>query len=108
MPLHVIGTVSYIGNKGTDLQTITYTNVPSPITGAVPYPQFGQVEYRTNDSNSTFQALQLSAQRALLRGWLVGGNYMWSHAINDGSLGGGETDATTPQNVWCRACQRSS
>jgi len=35
-------------------------------------------------------------------------NYMWSHAINDGSLGGGETDATTPQNVSCRACERAS
>jgi hypothetical protein len=33
---------------------------------------------------------------------------MWSHAINDGSLGGGETDATTPQNVFCRACERAS
>jgi hypothetical protein len=33
---------------------------------------------------------------------------MWSHAINDGSLGGGETDATTPENVFCRACGRAS
>ena len=33
---------------------------------------------------------------------------MWSHAINDGSLGGGETDAITPQNVFCRACERAS
>jgi hypothetical protein len=108
LPLHFTGTVSYIGNKGTDLQTITYANVPNPITGLAPYPQFGQVEYRTNDSNSTFHALQVSAHRTLRSGWLLGANYMWSHAINDGSLGGGETDATTPENVWCRACERAS
>lgn len=108
LPLHFTGTVSYFGNKGTNLQTITYANVPDPITGVVPYPQFGQVEYRTNDSNSTFHALQLSAQRVLRSGWLMGANYMWSHAINDGSLGGGETDATTPENVFCRACERAS
>jgi len=108
LPLHFTGTVSYFGNKGTDLQTITYANVANPFTGVVPYPQFGQVEYRTNDSNSTFHALGLSAQRALRSGWLLGANYMWSHAINDGSLGGGETDATTPENVFCRACERAS
>ena len=33
---------------------------------------------------------------------------MWSHAINDGSLGGGETDAISPENVFCRACERAS
>jgi hypothetical protein len=66
------------------------------------------VQYRTNDSNSTFHALQFSAQRALHSGLLLSANYMWSHAINDGSLGGGETDAISPQNVFCRACDRAS
>src|SRR5262249_40285240 len=61
-----------------------------------------------NDSNSTFHALQLSVQRALRSGWLFAGSYMWSHAINDGSLGGGEADAITPQNVFCRSCERAS
>src|SRR5262249_32092152 len=44
----------------------------------------------------------------LRSGWLFSGNYMWSHAINDGSLGGGEADAVAPQNVFCRACERAS
>ena len=26
----------------------------------------------------------------------------------DGSLGGGETDAVSPENVFCRACERAS
>jgi hypothetical protein len=108
LPAHLTAVAAYMGNKGTNLQTITYANVPDPVTGLAPYPQFGQVEYRTNDSNSTFHALDLSLRRALRAGWLLGVNYMWSHAINDGSLGGGETDATTPQNVFCRACERAS
>ncbi len=108
LPAHFVGTMTYTGNKGTNLQTITYQNVVDPITGLRPFPQFGQVEYRTNDSNSTFHALQLSAQRTLRAGWLFAGSYMWSHAINDGSLGGGEADAISPQNVFCRACERAS
>jgi hypothetical protein len=108
LPGHIVGTAGYSGNKGTDLQTITYANVADPVTGKIPFPQYGQVQYRTNDSNSTFHALQLSARRALRSGLLVNANYMWSHAINDGSLGGGETDAISPENVFCRACERAS
>ena len=33
-------------------------------------------------------------------------NYMWSHSINDGSIGGGESD--TPQNSFCRSCDKAS
>ena len=108
LPLQVTGTLSYTGNKGTNLQTITYANILNPLTGLRPYPQFGQVEYRTNDSNSTFQALTASAQRHLRSGWVMGANYMWSHAINDGSLGGGEADIISAQNPFCRACERAS
>jgi len=108
LPAHFTGTVSYNGNKGTHLQTITYQNVIDSLTGKRPYPQYGQVEYRTNDSNSTFHALQLSVRRNLNAGLMLAANYMWSHAINDGSLGGGEADAIAPQNVFCRACERSS
>lgn len=108
LPFEIAGTVSYTGNKGTNLQTITYTNILNPLTGQRPYPQFGQLEYRTNDSNSTFHALVVSAQRRLRSDWLLGANYMWSHAINDGSLGGGEADVISPQNPFCRACDRAS
>jgi hypothetical protein len=108
LPLHVTGTLSYTGNKGTDLQTITYSNILDPLTGTRPYPDFGQVEYRTNDSNSSFQALILSVQRHLRSDWLLGANYMWSHAINDGSLGGGEADIIAPQDPFCRSCERAS
>jgi len=31
---------------------------------------------------------------------------MWSHSINDGSIGGGESDV--PQNSFCRACDKGN
>jgi hypothetical protein len=82
--------------------------VADPVTVSVPFPSYGIVEYRTNDSNSTYHALSVSAQRPFRAGWVFGANFTWSHSINDGSLGGGETDASTPENVFCRACERAS
>src|SRR5208337_1739828 len=59
-----------------------------------------------NDSNSTFHALQVNVRREFVKGWLLSANYMASHSINDDGIGGGESD--TPQNVFCRACEKAS
>jgi hypothetical protein len=106
LPWNVVGTATYLGNKGTNILTTTYTNTINPLTGVQPYPQFGVVSWRGNDSNSTFHALQLNARRQFQKGWLFSANYMWSHSINDDGIGGGESD--TPQNVFCRACEKAS
>jgi hypothetical protein len=81
--------------------------VINPLTGARPYPQYGQIELRAKDGDSIFNGLQLGAQRFLTRGWMVTANYAWSHAIDDGSLGSGVEDVF-PQNVSCRRCDRAS
>ena len=107
LPLHLVATGTYLGNKGTAILTTTDTNTVNPYTGAPPpYPQFGVVSWRGNDSNSTFEALQFNLRRQFQRGWLLSSNYMWSHSINDDGIGGGESD--TPQNVFCRACEKAS
>ena len=106
LPLSIIGTASYLGNKGTDVLTTTYVNLADPRTGVAPYPAFGPVSWRGDVGNSTFHALQLSARRAFQKGLLFSANYMWSHSINDGSIGGGESD--TPQNSFCRSCDKAS
>jgi hypothetical protein len=64
------------------------------------------VAWRGNTGNSTFHALQYNVRRAFDSGWLLSANYMWSHSINDGSIGGGESD--TVQDVFCRACDKAS
>jgi hypothetical protein len=107
LPLRMVATATYLGNKGTDILTTTDVNTVNPYTGAPPpYPQFGVVSWRGNDSNSTFEALQFNARRQFQNGWLIASNYMWSHSINDDGIGGGESD--TPQNVYCRACEKAS
>ncbi len=102
-----LATLAYVGSKGTNVMNRAYTNLINPLTGTRPYPQYGRIELRENDSNSTFHALQGTLQRSFSHGWLLGSNYMLSHAINDASLGSGVED-DFPQNVSCRACDRAS
>jgi TonB dependent receptor len=106
LPFNLVGTVSYLGNKGTDVLTTTYTNLAIPPTNVVPYPAFGAVSWRGDVGNSTFEALQTNIRRTFTNGFLLSANYMWSHSINDASIGGGESD--TPQDSFCRACDKAS
>ena len=106
LPFEFIGTLSYLGNKGTDILTTTYVNLANPVTGVVPNAAFGPVSWRGDVGNSTFHALQFNVRRAFTHGLLFTSNYMWSHSINDGSIGGGDSD--TVQNSFCRACDRAS
>ena len=106
LPGRFVATAAYLGNKGTDVLTTTFANVINPATGLRPYPQFGVVQFRGNDSNSTFEAAQLSLRRQFYKRWMLSANYMWSHSINDDGIGGGESD--NPQNVACRACEKGN
>jgi Carboxypeptidase regulatory-like domain/TonB dependent receptor len=106
LPFNLVGSASYLGNKGTDILTTTYTNLAVPPLNLVPYPAFGAVSWRGDVGNSTFEAMQLNVRRNFTNGLLLTANYMWSHSINDGSIGGGESDV--PQNSFCRACDKAS
>ena len=106
LPAQFVMQVGYVGNEGHKLFARTYINVIEPAIGRRPLPTFGRIDEKRNDGNSNFNALQVSLHRAFHRGFLLGAEYMWSHAINDGNLGGGE--GTAPQNVKCRACDRGN
>jgi outer membrane receptor protein involved in Fe transport len=93
--------VGYVGNKGYNLFSRSFTNIIDPATGRRQLPQFGQVDIKANDGRAEFNALQLSLRRRFTGGLLLGTEYMWSHALNDGSVGGG--DANAAQNVNNRA-----
>jgi hypothetical protein len=105
-PFGIVGTVTYLGNKGTDVLTTTYTNLVDLGTGLRPYPAFGPLTWRGDVGNSTFEGLLFTARRAFQSGFSLTSNYMWSHSINDGSIGGGESDV--PQDTFCRACDEGS
>jgi len=69
-------------------------------------PTFGRIDEKRYDGNSNFNALQISLNRRVGRGLNWGTEYMWSHSINDMSVGAGEGDR--PQNSDCRACDRGN
>ncbi|MCU1260984.1 MAG: hypothetical protein JWO80_3869 [Bryobacterales bacterium] len=96
----------YISSHGYHQFTRTFVNVIDPITGQRQFPGFGIIDSKDANDNSTFHGWQSSLQRQFRSGWLFTANYMWSHSINDGSVGGGEADY--PQNVACRTCERAS
>ncbi len=106
LPRDLVGTLSYAGSKGTDLLTTSYINLIDPVSGLRPDPAFGQVEYRGNRNNSTYQAFVASLQRSFTRGLQLAANYVFSHEIDQDSAGGGDSDF--PQNPACMACERAS
>jgi hypothetical protein len=106
LPAGFILDTGYIGNHGYHQFTRTYVNVINPLTGLRPVAGYGQIDIKQADSNTNFHAWQTSVQRQFRGGWLFAANYMWSHSINDASVGGGE--AGYPENVACRACERAS
>jgi hypothetical protein len=53
-------------------------------------------------TGSSFNALNVSLNRHFEDGFSFALQYLYSHAENDGSVGGGESNA--PQNVDCRKC----
>ncbi|HTS68858.1 MAG TPA: carboxypeptidase-like regulatory domain-containing protein [Terriglobia bacterium] len=108
LPDSLLGTISYVGSKGTHLLTLSYVNVLNPLTGLPPYPLFGQISWRGNQSNSTYEGLGLGLRRAFRQGLLLSMNYTWSHEIDDGSMGSGDGDSLTPQIVECRACDKAN
>jgi len=105
LPAEFVTQIGYVGSTAHKLFSRSYLNVIDPATGRRPLPAFGRVGTKANMGNSNFNALQVSVHRHFSRGLLWASEYMWSHAINDGSLGGGE--GAEPQNVNCRHCERA-
>jgi hypothetical protein len=106
LPSQILLDVGYLGNKGTHMFTRTYTNAIDPATGARPLPAFSLVDYKRMDGISNFNGLSITVKRQFNTGWLFGANYLWSHSIDDAGVGGGE--ATYPENIACRSCERAS
>lgn len=98
----------YIGYHGYHQFTRYYVNgcalYSNPCVRSL--PQFGPIDIKNASSNDHFHGWQTSLRRQFRAGVSFSLNYMWSHAINDDSTGGGETDY--PQISTCRACDTAS
>ena len=106
MPGGFMFTPSYIGSHGVRLFARNYVNLceqPFDGTNCIrPLPNFSQIDIKYNNGTSHFDALELALQRRMAQGWTIQTQYMWSHSLNDGSVGGGEANA--PENFLCERC----
>ena len=103
LPGQGVLTVTYLGVKGTHLFRRSYTNLINPATGTRPLPQYpSEIDTKYNEGASIFHALQVNFNRQFHNGFFLAGNYMYSHALNDGSVGAGEADAA--ENLSCFSC----
>jgi hypothetical protein len=66
---------------------------------------FGSVDSKHDVGSSTYNGLNLSLEHHMKNGLSFQSRYTWSHSINDGSIGGGES--TGPENVNCLPCDKS-
>ena len=106
LPWRMTMQVGYVGNQGHHMLDRNNVNNIDPATGRRPLPQFGRVDIKSSGSSTNFNGLQLSLYRRAANGLQLGAQYMWSHAFDEGSLGGGESAA--PQNASCRSCEYAS
>ncbi len=73
---------------------------PTPLT----IDPYGSVDIKRDIGRSTYNALQVSLERRFNNGLSFQSRYTFSHSINDGSVGGGESNG--PENVNCLECDK--
>ncbi len=106
LPAKFVTQVGYVGSSGVKLFARQWINNQDPVTKVRPLPTFGRMDEKRQDGKSNFHALQVSLHRRVARTLTWGTEYMWSHTINDGNIGGGE--GAQPQIPICRACDRGN
>jgi hypothetical protein len=107
LPSQTVFTLTYLGAHGAHLFRRGYTNLIDPATNTRPLPQYpSEIDTKYNQGASNFNALVAGVNRRFHNGLFLAGNYMYSHALNDGSVGAGDADAA--QNVACFPCEYAS
>lgn len=122
LPSNFLASVSYLGSHGVRLFSRGAVNLcESPVvinsnTGDCvrPLDQFfsdpnnpdpyGSVDFKSDIGASFYDALGLALERHLSNRLSFETRYTFSHSINDGSVGGGESDG--PENISCLACDK--
>jgi hypothetical protein len=121
LPANFLASAQYIGSHGVRLfsrggvnfcitKPDSNGNCTRPLDQYYPDPNnpggtidpYGSVDYKSDIGASNYHALLLSLERRFTSGLSFQTRYTWSHAINDGSVGGGESNG--PENVNCLAC----
>ncbi|HEY1950885.1 MAG TPA: TonB-dependent receptor, partial [Bryobacteraceae bacterium] len=94
-------TASYVGNKGTRNMYTTNINqaVPGPggIAARRPYPDWPDISSMLDDSQSSYNALQLKVQRRMANGFMFLAGYTYAKALDDG-----QGESSVIQNAYDR------
>jgi hypothetical protein len=116
LPANFLASAQYLGSRGVRLFSrggvnfcITKPDYNGNCTRVLDqyYPggdPYGSVDYKSDIGASTYHALLLSLDRRFSSGLSFQSRYIWSHSINDGSVGGGESNG--PENVNCLPCDK--
>jgi len=122
LPASFLVSAQYLGSRGVHLFSrggvnlctapVTFNPLDGdcvrPLDQFYPDPNnpdpFGSVDIKRDIGSSTYNALGLSLERRFSKGLSFQSRYTWSHSINDGSVGGGESNG--PENVNCLACDK--
>ena len=98
-------TASYVGNKGTRNMYTTNINQAIPGPGSIaarrPYPDWPDISSMLDDSQSSYNALQLKVQRRMANGFMFLAGYTYGKALDDGQ---GESNVI--QNAYDRKGDR--
>ncbi|SPF42393.1 conserved exported hypothetical protein [Candidatus Sulfotelmatobacter kueseliae] len=119
LPASFVASGQYLGSRGVRLfsrgavnlctEPVTYNPADQDCVRPLDqyYPggnPFGSVDYKHDVGSSTYHGLNLSLERQFKDGLSFQARYTWSHSINDGSVGGGESSG--PENVNCLGCDK--
>jgi len=121
LPANFLASAQYLGSRGVRLFSrggVNFcatkpqgTDANGNIICTRPLDQFypggdpyASVDKKADIGASTYNALLLSLNRRFDSGLSFQARYTWSHSINDGSVGGGESNG--PENVNCLACDK--
>jgi len=119
LPADFVVSAQYLGSRGVRLfsrgalnlcsEPVTFNSVDGDCVRPLDqfYPggnPFGSVDFKHDVGSSTYNGLNLSIEHRMKNGLSFQSRYTWSHSINNGSVGGGES--TGPENVNCLACDK--
>lgn len=119
LPAGFLFSTAYLGSRGVRLfsrggvdlctEPVTFNSVDGDCFRTLDqfYPAgnpFGSVDIKRDIGSSTYHALQVTLERRFKTGVSFQSRYTFSHSINDGSVGGGESSG--PENVNCLQCDK--
>jgi hypothetical protein len=77
-----VATADFVYTRGSNLATLVNLNQPLPSTagandarGALPYPNFGFIEWRSQNGKSEYKGIDAGLQRRLSKGYSIGLSY---------------------------------